>query len=742
MSTTDKSLLQFRTEIDEIDQQLVKLINRRAELTVDLLQRNLEATIALLTNHQFEPTVLQEVTGKNNGPIPNTALDGIYRQILSGSFELARTTRVGYLGPFGTFSHLAAAQYFGDGVDYENLRALEGVFEEVSRGHVDFGLVPIENSTGGAIIETLDSFSRYFGLVTICGEIRLAVQFCLLSKCPRDKVKTIYSKAEALAQCHDWLVEHYPHAERIPHESTAAAVEFAYLADPNDGVAAVGSSKAGQLYDLNTLHEGIETRSDNVTRFLILSRKETEITGNDKTSTMFTCSDRPGSLVDILSVFKRYKINLSHIEKRPSRDIGSDYTFFVDLQGHAKDGKTAEILGEVRAYCKSLNVLGSFPVYDEHFRYQPTRLFTPAASLDALREETEQVDTNLVGLVNDRAQLVVKVGEFKRKSDVPIYAPHRESAVLSKIQHLNRGPLTDKTLEAIYRELMSGSFRLEKPLSIGFVGPEGEFSHLAAVRHFGSSVDFMASREIGEVFQLVESNQVDYGLVPIENSSIGGINATLDAFIEFHDQLNIYGEVKLEVCYCLLADCKPEAVRKIYSKPDVFALCRNWLSTQYPNAKRIATESTALASQKAKEEYEANPESGAAAIGSSLAGAIHGLRILFEGIEDRQSNMTRFLILSKSRTQLSGNDKTSIMFMTVDQPGALVDILDVFKRNSINLTHIEKRPSGKVNWDYTFFVDLEGHRDDPRIAAIIGEARAHCKSLTVLGSFPACMRIL
>ena len=336
----------------------------------------------------------------------------------------------------------------------------------------------------------------------------------------------------------------------------------------------------------------------------------------------------------------------------------------------------------------------------------------------------------------------MKVGEFKRQSDVPIYAPHRESAVLAKIQQLNSGPLTDNTLEAIYRELMSGSFRLEKPLRIGFVGPEGEFSHLAAVRHFGSSVDFVASREIREVFQLVEAEQVDYGLVPIENSSIGGINATLDAFIEFHDRLKIYGEAKLEIHYCLLADCKPEAVRKIYSKPEVFALCRNWLSTQYPNAQRIASESTALATQQAKEQYDSDPASGVAAIGSALAGEIHGLRMLFEGIEDRQSNLTRFLILSKCQTEKSGNDKTSIMFMTEDRPGALVDVLDVFKRNSINLTHLEKRPSGKVNWDYTFFVDLEGHRDDPRIAAIIGESRAYCKSLTVLGSFPACMRTL
>lgn len=742
MPTADKPLQEFRAEIDQIDQRLVRLINRRAELAIDAIQRDPVNPTSKNAFPNLESEVLQTVVADNLGPIPASALTGIYRQIFSGAFELARPTRVGYLGPFGTFSHLAATQHFGDEVDYENLRTLEGVFEEVARGHVDYGLVPIENSTGGAIIETLDSFSRYRGRVTICGEVRLTIQFSLFGKCKPGQVKTIYSKGEALAQCHSWLTKHYPQVQRIPYESTAAAVELAYLADPADGVAAIGSSKAGELYGLDPIGEQIETKSDNVTRFLILSKQETEITGDDKTSVMFTCTDRPGSLVDILAVFKRYAINLSHIEKRPSRDVGSEYSFFVDMLGHAKDGPTAEILGEVRAHCKSLSVLGSFPVYDENYRYAPAPIFTPAISPEALEQETTEVDVDLVNLVNERARLVVKVGEFKRKSDVPIYAPHRESAVLSKIQQLNEGPLKDGTLESIYRELMSGSFRLEKPLRIGFVGPEGEFSHLAAVKHFGSSVDFLASREIRSVFQQVADQQVDYGLVPIENSSIGGINSTLDAFIEFHDRLNIYSEVKLEIHYCLLADCKPEQVQKIYSKPAVFAQCRNWLSTQYPNAVRVSTESTSLATQKAKEENEADAGAGVAAIGSSLAGEIHGLRPLFAGIEDRQSNMTRYLILSKSRTLISGNDKTSVMFTTNDRPGSLVDVLDVFKRNSINLTHIEKRPSGEHNWDYTFFIDFEGHRDDPQIAEIIGEARAHCKSLTVLGSFPAGKRTL
>ncbi|MFK7768654.1 MAG: prephenate dehydratase [Mariniblastus sp.] len=740
MSPAEKTLQEFRTTIDAIDRKLVRCINRRSQLAVEFSKW--EKTNAGYLGCEDTAKRITETLEKNAGPIPNSALEGVYREIFNGAYFLGRATRVGYLGPQGTFSHLAASQYFGEQVDYENLRALEGVFEEVSRGHVDFGLVPIENSTGGAIIETLDSFSNYFDRVTICGEIRLAIHFSLMGNCELKDVKKIYSKGEALAQCTTWLGENLPDAERVAAQSTAASAEIAVLADPNDGVAAIGSSMAAELYKLKTLKEGVENCSNNVTRFLILSRTSPKPTGNDKTSLMFTCADRPGSLVDILTVFKRNGINLSHIEKRPSRELGSDYTFFVDMLGHAKDGQTAEILGEVRAHCKNLFVLGSFPAYHEELRYQEDVSEKLYETAEALKVGIDETDSEMISLINERAKTVIQVGEFKRKSDVPIYAPHREAAVLAKISSLNEGPLTDRTMESIYRELMSGSFALEKPLSIGFLGPEGEFSHLAAIRQFGSSVEFKASRAIQSVFDQVANDEIDYGLVPVENSSVGGINATLDSFIDMHDKLKIYGEVKLQVHFCLLANCRPEQVRKIYSKPEVFQQCRNWLSTQYPQAVRVPTESTALATKKAREEIDADPNCGVAAIGSTLAGEIYGLKPLFEAIEDRQSNITRFLILSKSQTLISGHDKTSIMFETEDRSGALVDVLDVFKRNAINLTHLEKRPSRELNWDYTFFVDLIGHREDEKIANVIGESRAYCKNLVVLGSFPASQRVL
>lgn len=746
MEPTSEPLQRLRVEIDSIDQRLVKLLNHRAALMVSRLRKMGQQTSGLLALQELNAKILPDILSANQGPVPDTALAGIYREVIDAAFELARSTRVGYLGPEGTFSHQAAVLYFGDSVDYENLRTLEGVFEEVSRGHVDYGLVPIENSTGGAIIESLDSFLNYLGRLTIWGEVCLNIHFSLFSNAPVDQIRKIYSKPEALAQCHRWLSSHFPTVERIPYDSTAAAIELAYLADPGDGVAAIGSSVAARRYGLQPLFENVETRQDNMTRFLILSRNSpaplAEGKTDDKTSLMFTCADRPGSLVDILNVFKRNQINLSHIEKRPSREFGSDYTFFVDLQGNARSSNIAEVLEEARAHCKTLVVLGSYPPFCPERRFQESVKLPPGESLSDLESDSRSADQQLIGAINHRAGLAIQVGEFKRKSETPIYAPHRESAVLQKIRNLNQGPLPDRSLERIYRELMSGSFRLEKPLKIAYIGPAGGFDHLAAFRHFGSSVEFVGLRESHDVFQGVVASEVDYGLVPVENSSSGGVHETLDAFIEFHDQLNIYGEVRLEIHYGMLADCKPEEVKKIYATGKLFQACRNWLSTQYPQAVRVLTETAQQAMEAVREELDRDPRSGAAAIGSALAGKQLGIRLLFESIEDRQGNITRYLILSRSRTEISGHDKTSLMFTTDDRAGALVEVLDCFKRNSINLTHLEKRPSGRTHWDYTFFVELEGHRADPKIAEVIGEARAHCKELTILGSFPASRLVL
>ncbi len=363
--------------------------------------------------------------------------------------------------------------------------------------------------------------------------------------------------------------------------------------------------------------------------------------------------------------------------------------------------------------------------------------------LEGLRKNIDDIDKQLVALINQRAQQVIEVGKIKQGSSIPIYAPHREAAVMKKVAALNEGGVFPKeAIEAIYREMMSGSFKLEQPLRIGYLGPIGTFSHLAATKKFGACVEYEDLRAIEGVFEEVARGHVNYGLVPIENSIGGGINEALDAFMLYHDRLNIYGEVRLGIHFCLLSNGKPEDVKKIYSRPEAFAQCRNWLATQYPNAERIPAESTAAAAKQAKAEYDKDPTCGAAAIGSSLAGEIYGMHPMFEAIEDRQSNVTRFLILSREETEISKKDKTSLMFTTDHRPGSLVDVLSVFKRNQINLSHIEKRPSREVNWDYTFFIEVEGHRKDANIAGVIGEARAHCTNLTILGSFPASETVL
>lgn len=366
---------------------------------------------------------------------------------------------------------------------------------------------------------------------------------------------------------------------------------------------------------------------------------------------------------------------------------------------------------------------------------------TPA-ELQALRDRIDEVDAKLVELLNERARLVVDVGKVKQSTGTPIYAPHREAAVLNKVLKASRGPLPPGAVEAIYRELMSGSFALEHPLRIGYLGPQGSFSHQAATKHFGSSVSFEDMHEIAGVFTEVVRGHCHYGIVPIENSTGGGVVETLDAFREHGEKLSIYAEVLIAVHHSLLANCEPREVRRIHSKPEVFSQCRRWLSIQFPTAELIPAASTARAVQTAKAETLLEPGRGSAAIASVLAGQIHGVNTIFEDIEDDPNNITRFCIIAKQKAEPSGDDKTSVMFTTEDKPGALVRVLQIFDKRQINLSHIDKRPSGRVNWQYTFFADLTGHRSDENITAALDEVRGHCKDLTILGSYPRATRIL
>jgi chorismate mutase/prephenate dehydratase len=353
-------------------------------------------------------------------------------------------------------------------------------------------------------------------------------------------------------------------------------------------------------------------------------------------------------------------------------------------------------------------------------------------SLDQLRQQIDSLDSKIVDLLNDRAKVVVQIGKIKQLTNVPIYAPDREKAVMDKVRRLNQGPLQDRCLEAVYRELMSGSFALEKPLKIGFLGPKGSFSHLASVRKFGSSVEHVPLTDISLVFQEVSRGHVDYGLVPVENSIGGGVVDTLDAFL--HSSAKICAEVKITIHHNLLAKEPWEKITQIFSKPEVFSQCRDWLLAM---AKDLDVQPAASSSRAAE---LAAQQPGVAAIGSSLAGELYGLHVLFENIEDNPDNVTRFFVIGREAARKSGEDKTAIMFTTANRPGALAEVLDVFKINGINLENLQQRPSKKVNWEYVFFIDAVGHSDDMK--ATIEHAQKHCLQLTVLGSYPTAREVL
>jgi chorismate mutase/prephenate dehydratase len=318
-----------------------------------------------------------------------------------------------------------------------------------------------------------------------------------------------------------------------------------------------------------------------------------------------------------------------------------------------------------------------------------------------LRAEIDRVDRQLVALLNERARLVVEVGKRKAADGGPIYAPYREQAVLTKVLGLNEGPLLNTTLETIYREIMSGSFALERMLRIGYLGPPGSFSHEASVRQFGSSVQYENLRSIAGVFEEVSRGHVDYGLVPVENPSIGSVAETLEGFMQFPGAVSVCAEVHLSVTQALIAapNAKPADIRVISSKAEAIGQCRRWLATQYPHAQLVHAASTSAAVAEIAAKYEGDPEGarGMAAIGSKLAAQLHDLQVLFPDVSDNSPNVTRFLILCNSKTAAaasapSGADKTSLLFVCGDRPGALRDVLDSFARFDINLSHIEKRP--------------------------------------------------
>ena len=354
-------------------------------------------------------------------------------------------------------------------------------------------------------------------------------------------------------------------------------------------------------------------------------------------------------------------------------------------------------------------------------------------SIEGLRKEIDRLDSQIVTLINERAKVVREIGGLKSRADGHIYVPARELEVYEKVCGHNDGPLPDNSLKAIYREIMSASINLERSVRVSYLGPAYTFTHLAAQRKFGSSVECIPAGDIREVFDTVSRGEAEYGVVPIENSTEGGVNPTTDMFIE--TDLLIYAEVYVRIHHCLAAKCRREEVVRIYSNPQILAQCREWISANFKPAELIETVSSTKAAQIAA------AEPGAAAIAGEMAAENYGLDVLARSIQDNPDNTTRFLILSGKPGERTGRDKTSVMFSITDAVGALYGMLEPFREAGINLTRIESRPSKRRAWDYLFFVDLIGHCQDQVVAGALKRLEERCRSLKVLGSYPIAEKV-
>lgn len=348
----------LRSRINELDEKLVELVNERVKMAVQIARLKEAGGLPIYAPDR-EASILRRLVELNQGPFPEKAIRSIWRQIISSTRAMEKVLVVNYLGPPGTFTHHAAREHFGTGVEYTASESIESVFYAVSKGKADLGVVPIENSTGGVVSETLDMFMTC-GL-KICDEIILEIHHNLLARCPLEEVEKVCSKPEAIAQCRVWLSEHLPHVDLVPVASTTAAAKQA-ASEPH--CAAIASREAAELYDLRVIAENVEDQHENVTRFVVLAGQCGARTGCDRTSVMFAIKNQVGALYEMLLPFKTHGINLTKIESRPSKTKAWDYCFFVDVEGHVEDEEVKVALAEVEDQCRYLQVLGSYPRAD------------------------------------------------------------------------------------------------------------------------------------------------------------------------------------------------------------------------------------------------------------------------------------------------------------------------------------------------------------------------------------------
>ncbi|MBU1692795.1 MAG: prephenate dehydratase [Verrucomicrobia bacterium] len=349
-------------------------------------------------------------------------------------------------------------------------------------------------------------------------------------------------------------------------------------------------------------------------------------------------------------------------------------------------------------------------------------------SLDELRKKVDALDAELVRLLNERTRVALEIGQAKEADAQEVYVPARERSILDRVAALNKGPLPPESVRSIYREVMSAALALEQKVAIAYLGPPATFTHQAARMQFGGSVDYAPCETIGEVFGFVEKRSADYGVVPIENSTDGAVTHTLDQFTD--TPLKICAEIYLPISHNLLAKGPKEQIKRLYSKPEVFGQCRRWLHENMPGVELISASSTARAAETAAREV------GSGALASALAADLYGLDLLEQDVQDLGGNTTRFLVIGKRYGKATGKDKTSLLFAVKHRVGALYDALSAFKQYSINMMKIESRPSKTKAWEYYFFVDVEGHADDPPVQKALANLAEHCTLMTVLGAYP------
>lgn len=350
--------------------------------------------------------------------------------------------------------------------------------------------------------------------------------------------------------------------------------------------------------------------------------------------------------------------------------------------------------------------------------------------LPDIRNKIDQIDTQLMDLLSERASLVHKVGEVKKSEGLPIFAPERESAVYERLCQLNNGRLPHESVIAIFREIMSTALKLENDLCIAFLGPEGSWTHQAALNKFGHSVRYLAAPNFKEVFEAVHRGKADYGVIPVENSTEGTVTTTLDLLMDY--PLQICSQMFTRIDECLLSHSSQDEIHTIYSHHQGFAQCRGWLNKHLPKAQLVESPSTA----KGAEIAAAKTEPGYAAIASALSGQIFDIPVLEHAIQDLHDNTTRFFVIGQKMCPPTGNDRTSLFFSVKHEPGSLLKALQCLECHHINLTSIQSRPCKHKAWEYVFFTDLEGHCESDNMKAALADLDKVCQNIKVLGSYP------